>query len=280
MDVSSRPCQFLPSTQETNVRDPGPNPAQPTVLSLAAWMAASLALVVSVGTASAQSAGGAGKPDAAPKAAAKPAAPKPSGAAASGLGGGQLKPGEKLMTRDELRVCLQRQDKLVAQLGEHDRQRLVLDEERKGLEAEGEALRAERAAVDARGGEVKAFQEKARVLAARVTAFNARQNELNEKRAASASDIKALDEERKALMAESEALESERKTLISSIDDAAKAYNAKATARDAKVGDWNNRNAALVAEVKDAESARESWRNECGNRPYREDDEKAIRAGK
>ena len=52
------------------------------------------------------------------------------------------------------------------------------------------------------------------------------------------------------------------------------------TARDAKVTDWNARNTASVDESIKQQEARALWLNECANRPYLEDDEKAIKAGK
>ena len=46
------------------------------------------------------------------------------------------------------------------------------------------------------------------------------------------------------------------------------------------MADWNQRNAKLQEDIRATEAQAESWRTECGNRPYREEDEQAIRAGK
>ena len=59
-----------------------------------------------------------------------------------------------------------------------------------------------------------------------------------------------------------------------------KAYNERVTTRDAKVTDWNARNAASVDAAAKQQEARALWLSECANRPYLEDDEKAIKAGK
>ena len=59
-----------------------------------------------------------------------------------------------------------------------------------------------------------------------------------------------------------------------------KAHNERVTVRDAKVTDWNARNAAAVEASVKHQEARTLWLNECANRPYREDDEVAIKAGK
>ena len=60
----------------------------------------------------------------------------------------------------------------------------------------------------------------------------------------------------------------------------AKTYNERASARDLKVTDWNARNGAAVDASVNQQEARALWLNECANRPYLEDDEKAIKAGK
>ena len=60
----------------------------------------------------------------------------------------------------------------------------------------------------------------------------------------------------------------------------AAAHNERVAARDAKVTDWNARNAAAAEASTKQQEARAVWLNECANRPYNEDDEKAIKAGK
>jgi hypothetical protein len=59
-----------------------------------------------------------------------------------------------------------------------------------------------------------------------------------------------------------------------------KSYNDRAAARDAKVTSWNERNTAAVKSTESHQDARLVWASECANRPYREDDEIAIKAGK
>ncbi|MBK6472251.1 MAG: hypothetical protein IPF94_16520 [Betaproteobacteria bacterium] len=44
--------------------------------------------------------------------------------------------------------------------------------------------------------------------------------------------------------------------------------------------DWNQRNAQVNETARKLEDERSLWLSECSNRRYREDDEKAIRAGK
>jgi hypothetical protein len=69
------------------------------------------------------------------------------------------------------------------------------------------------------------------------------------------------------------------------------AYNAKAAATQArfdarlkanneKAEAWNARNAALIEREKSYTGSNDQWKDNCSNRRFREDDEKAIRAGK
>ena len=59
-----------------------------------------------------------------------------------------------------------------------------------------------------------------------------------------------------------------------------RAYNLKAKEVDARVGDWNARNARWNEASAGLESERKAWVSGCSERRYREDDETAIRQGK
>jgi hypothetical protein len=77
-----------------------------------------------------------------------------------------------------------------------------------------------------------------------------------------------------------ESLVAEEAKLVPAYKASAAAHNERVTAQAAKATDWNARNTAAVdASVKQQE-ARALWLNECSNRPYLEDDELAIKAGK
>ena len=56
-------------------------------------------------------------------------------------------------------------------------------------------------------------------------------------------------------------------------------YNAKASALDARVSDWNARNNAWNDTSLALEAERKGWVRDCADRRYREDDESAIRRG-
>ena len=60
---------------------------------------------------------------------------------------------------------------------------------------------------------------------------------------------------------------------------AAQDYNARADALQKRATEWNARNASLAETSRKLVADREFWADECGNRRYREDDEKAILQG-
>ena len=90
----------------------------------------------------------------------------------------------------------------------------------------------------------------------------------------------ALNKERAEIEKERTALEAERARISSGSADAVRAYNVKAGALDARVGDWNQRNARWNEMSTALETDRQGWVTGCSDRRYREEDETAIKAGK
>jgi Spy/CpxP family protein refolding chaperone len=208
-------------------------------------------------------------------------AKKPATKSAGKTLGGNAAGGGKLMTRDELRTCLKRLDDVNQGGKDIEALRPVLDRERDELKAAGEALKTERAALDAQLVSVREWEVKMRAHAADIEAFN--------KRSAAAADAPRNQQDKIAadLKSDRERLQKDREVL--SVDEAklvpvyqanAKAYNERAVARDTKVTDWNARNTAAVDAAVKQQEARALWLSECANRPYLDDDEKAIKAGK
>lgn len=209
--------------------------------------------------------------------AAKPA-PK---AAGKTLGGNAASGGAKLMSREELRSCMKRLDDLNVAAKDLEAQRPVLDRERDELKVAGDALKTERAEVDSRLAAVREWEGRMRGHASEIEAFNKRSAALQEApRGEQASLSAQLTVERERLQKAREALGAEEAGLVPAYQSQAKAYNDRALARDAKVTDWNARNAAAVEASVKQQEARLLWLNECANRPYLEDDEKALKAGK
>jgi chromosome segregation ATPase len=227
-------------------------------------IAASLVLAFAASAAQAQ-----GAPA---KAAAKPAA-KTLGGNATG--------GGKLMTRAELRSCLKRLDEVNQAAKGVDAQRLQLDGEREALQKSGDALKAERVEVDRQLAAVREWEARMRALAIDIESFNKRSAEVQEApRGRQEALAEALKVDRDRLQKAREVLAAEEGQLVPAYQQAAKAFNEKAVERDAKVDDWNQRSKAGVDASARHEEARSLWLEECANRPYLEDDEKAIRAGK
>lgn len=209
----------------------------------------------------------------APAAPGAKSAPKSLGGTTAGSG--------KPMSRDELRSCLKRLDDVNQSAKDIEAQRPQLDRERDELKASGDVLKTERAELDRQLVAVREWETKLRAHAAEIEAFNKRSAALQEaprnQQEKSADELKG---DRERLEKTRDILIAEEAKLVPVYQASAKAHNERAAARDAKVTDWNARNAAAAnASVKQQE-VRALWLNECGNRPYLEDDEKAIKAGK
>ena len=231
-------------------------------------IAASLLLAFATALALAQTAPT--KPTA--KAAAKPAGKTLSGKAASG---------GKLMTRDELRSCLKRLDGVNQSGKTIEVQRPALDREREELTQSGEALKAERADVDRRLALVREWEARMRAHAAEIEGYNKRSVEVQEApRNRQNAMVEALKVDRERLQKTRDTLAAEEALLVPAYQGSVKDFNEHASARDAKVADWNLRNAAALDAAIKHEETRALWLNECANRPYLEDDETAIKAGK
>lgn len=220
----------------------------------------------------------------APKPAAKPAAGKP--AAATAADGktlsGKDSGGGKLLTRDELRTCMKQRDSLANRLKELEAARGALDIERTAIGQERQALATERenmagmrSEIDAVNAKTKAFQEDVDAWNKRVEAFKAS----NPSGSAGEKQRAAINEEGEVLRKRQAALQAERDSVLSKGDGAVKAFNARAATLDQKVSDWNERNGKLNAEADKISGERTTWSTECGDRRYREDDEKAILSG-
>ena len=206
---------------------------------------------------------------------------KPTAKPASTTLSGKTTGSGKLMTRDELRSCLKRLDDINQSGKDVDALRPQLDREREALKAEGEALKAEYVEVERQMAAVQEWQTKVRAQSAEIEAFNKRSAALDDApRNQRAKLVEELTRDRERLEATREALAAEETKVLPVYQSSAKTYNERASARDAKVVDWNKRTTAANEASLKQQEALATWRNECANRPYLEDDEKAIKAGK
>lgn len=208
-----------------------------------------------------------------------PASPAPK--AATKTLDGKPAPGSKLLTRDELRACMKRLDDVNAGSKDLPQRRAALDAERDELLKSGEALKAMKADVEAKLALVRGWQERMRAHAAEIEAFNRKAKAVEEAPSSERAALsKALEVERDSLNKGRATLVEEEGRLVPAYESGVRAYNEQALARDAVVKDWNARNKAFTESTAAIEDQRTDWLIECANRPYREDDEIAIKAGK
>lgn len=187
----------------------------------------------------------------------------------------------KVLTRDELRECFKRLDDFNAASKELAGQRTTLDQEKDELARSGEALKTERAEIETRTQGIKQWQERMRAHGAEIEAFNQRIKAVEQappdKQEAM---LKELETERQRLNDARAPLAEEEARLLPAYEAAVKSYNEKAKARDVRVDDWNGRNRTLNERAAQREQDRSAWLAECADRPYREDDEIAIKRGR
>jgi hypothetical protein len=203
---------------------------------------------------------------------------KPAAGETKTLGGSKTSAG-KIMTREELRVCLNREAELKTHREDYEAQKTAVENERADVKKLADETLLLRAPVDAKAAEVQAMNGKVAALSARIEAFNARVAKFKEARP-SMAERDEVGREEQAIKLDTEALNAARLPLQASYDQAIAEYNAKAQASDQRVTAWNERNARVVGQGKAAEAERDAWVADCADRRYREDDEKAIRAGK
>lgn len=196
---------------------------------------------------------------------------------------GGLGAGERLMTREELRQCLARSDALVAERDDLERVGNALTQQRKELEAAAEKLKTEKVALMAESEQRQnAFKQRSDQLSARVMAFREQMTAASSgigPRPTRAQTAK-MEAEREALDAEIKALNSERDALVNDLEQKLKDYNDRVSDRDALAQAWTSAAKVKMERNQRFDGDGDTWRRECGNRPYREEDERAIRAGK
>lgn len=208
-----------------------------------------------------------------------PASPAPK--ATTKTLGGKGVPGGKMLTRDELRACMKRLDDVNAAGKDLPPRRAALDAEREELLKSGEALKTMKADVESKLAAVRAWQERMRAHAVDIEAFNRKAKAVEEAPRNQREELsKALEADRDNLNKVRATLVDDEARLVPAYETSVRSYNERALARDAVVNDWNVRNKALNDAGTKVENDRTDWLNECANRPYREDDEIAIKAGK
>lgn len=188
-----------------------------------------------------------------------------------------------LLSREELRTCLSKEASIRTRLESLEGSRATLDIEKNSIATDQQTLRADRAPLDEAKKQADAFGERARAFAAKVESWNQRVTRFNDaKREGPQAETERvqLNQEREEIGKERAALEADKSKISANSAQAVNAYNVKAQAVDARVADWNVRNGAWNQSSVGLETERQDWIGNCADRRYREDDEKAIQAGK
>ena len=133
-----------------------------------------------------------------------------------------------------------------------------------------------KSSVDELNTKTKAFQQE-------VDTWNKLVADFTESKASGANAEKqrlSINEQGESLRKRQLVLTEERNAVLARGEGQVKEFNARATAIDAKVADWNERNRKLNGDGDALQFERETWSADCGDKRYREDDEKAVLGGK
>ena len=187
----------------------------------------------------------------------------------------------KMLSRDELRACLKRLDAVNVAAKDLTPRRTALDAEKDEINKSGEPLKAMLVDVNAKLALVREWEARTAKHGTEVEAFNGRMKAAEEMtRSQRDATMPELNAERDRLTKARAEIDADNARLVPAYQAAAKGYNEKVLVRDNAVGDWNERNKALNEQSLKQDEERQAWLTECANRPYREDDETAIKAGK
>lgn len=173
----------------------------------------------------------------------------------------QAKPKVKLMTRDELRVCLDRQEASVVEAKAIEAADKALGEERSKVLLERDAIKAKQAEIEAAE---KALVADNQAVAKRFEELKELLPKMSKKEQAEAK----ADYEKRAAAVNSQ---------IEPHNARKKVFLAEVKTFEERVESFNKRKDELATRADKLGDAQEAWRNECGNKPYDEADELAIK---
>jgi predicted nucleic acid-binding Zn-ribbon protein len=203
------------------------------------------------------------------------------GAAAKSLTG--QAPGKgALMSRDELRACLKDQAAQKLRGDELEKRRTEVSTEADTARRLKDEAQAERDAYQAQANQAQAFKDKARTHGERVELYNKRFAEFQASPPVGAGAERErgqLEAEGDALAKADAALKAEGAQLNARLEQGRAAVNQRIQVQQAAAAAASERSKAFDAEVAAFNTQVSDWRQRCGDRPYREADEKAVRAG-
>ncbi|MFG6431189.1 hypothetical protein [Roseateles sp. LYH14W] len=174
------------------------------------------------------------------------------------------KPKPKLMSRDELRACIDQQEA-------NSKEALAIKAEQSAFEANEEKIRAEKVTLDA--GEAALSKQVTEVKAERDAILAAHAALTAEAPKLAKADLKTRNEAYTARTTAFNAMFEAAKAAEVEQNAKRKAFNEKIDARDAQFKTVKEREEKYF-------DADDKWKAECQNKAYDENDEKAIRKEK
>jgi chromosome segregation ATPase len=177
----------------------------------------------------------------------------------------KIRPGEKLMTRDELRACF--------------KDRATNDASAKAVIADQEQFKKDYDAIRAEGTQLRTDNEAARAQAAAIQAERQSVNERTSLLGARAATAKTDEEkatyekDRQALLADGRAVDAK----VEAFNAAQASLRERSNAFDAKVAPINERQKAINTRVEAQTATVNEWTTRCNDRAYDELDEIAVK---
>lgn len=197
-------------------------------------------------------------------------------AGAKSLGGNAAK--GATMSKAELRACLKEQQDQQARAAALEKRRVEVAAEAEAVRKQKDAVQAERDGLVAR---TQAFNDRVKAHGERVVLYNQRLKEFqdNPPRGPDAERERGqLEAEGEAVAKADAAIKAEGAQWSSTIEAARAALAERVRAQQAAAAEAIEHHRAFNDEVKAYDDALAAWQERCGNRPYREADEKAVRA--
>ncbi len=196
---------------------------------------------------------------------------------------GNTKAGAKLLSYDELSQCLKQRDDLGQRKTKLEAERGRLDSERTELLQIDESLKADRAQLDKLNETAADISKRSKELSQQVTEFNERVANFDRSPPSGPTgdrQRRAIERDRATLDKAAADLDVERSALGPNAEQLARSYEARIEQRNIAADNLNKRNATLAKAISEHENELTTWKADCEGRPYREDDEKALKAGK
>jgi hypothetical protein len=188
----------------------------------------------------------------------------------------------KMLTRDELRVCMKERQSQQERFAVIEKRRTEVGAEVEAVNRQKADVQAERDAYNARLAQGLAFNERVKAHAERVSLFNQRVKDFQDSPPKDAERVRGqLEAEGEAVAKADAALKAEApQWTAATMEPARNALNEHILAQQAAAAAAVEHKRQLNDDIGAYDESLASWTQRCGNRPYREDDEKAIRAGK